>query len=305
MRPPPSPADFLKYPIIVGVGALAAVVMFAWHSGKDISPLFMDYRVWHGEPWRLLTSALPHVDLLHLLFNLYWLWVFGSAVEAAFGPLRTAAIILFFAGGSAAAEYAIFEGGVGLSGVGYGLFGLLWVLSTRDDRFRDVVDGQTIGLFVVWFFFLRIVTTVSGAWAVANVAHGMGAAEGILLGFAIAAQRGKVLVIACLAGLMFAVFMAATVGRPFVNFSGHAGEELAYSGYFELEAGRNESAIAMYERAVRLNDRQALWWYNLGIAYQRSNRLEDATHAYKKAVYLNPDDRGFQAALKALSGTTK
>src|SRR4029453_5340230 len=148
MRPPPPPADFLRYPITVGVGVLAVAATVAWHSGRDVSPLFMNFRAWHGEYWRLLTSALPHVDVFHLLFNLYWLWVFGSAVEGTFGQLRTAAIFLFFAGGSAAAEYAVFEGGVGLSGIGYGLFGLLWVLSRRDERFRGAVDAQTVGLFV-------------------------------------------------------------------------------------------------------------------------------------------------------------
>ena len=106
-------ADFLKYPVTVIVGVLAVAATIAWHSGKDISPLIMDFRAWHGQPWRLVISALPHVDLLHLLFNLYWLWVFGATVEAAFGHLRAAVAFLFFAAGSAAAEYAIFQGGVG------------------------------------------------------------------------------------------------------------------------------------------------------------------------------------------------
>ena len=171
MRPPP-PANLLKCPVTVSVGVLAIVTTIAWHSGRDISPLIMDFHTWHGEPWRLLTSALPHVDFFHLIFNLYWLLVFGSIVEEAFGQLRTAAIFVFFAVGSAAAEYALYEGGVGLSGVGYGLFGLLWVLSGRDDRFRGSVNIQTIGLFIAWFFFC-IVLTASGSWAVANVAHGM------------------------------------------------------------------------------------------------------------------------------------
>jgi len=45
---------------------LAIAVTVAWHLQVDLSRLFMNYRVWEGEPWRLLTSALPHVDVLHL-----------------------------------------------------------------------------------------------------------------------------------------------------------------------------------------------------------------------------------------------
>jgi tetratricopeptide (TPR) repeat protein len=258
----------------------------------------MSFRAWHGELWRLFTSALPHVGILHLLFNLYWLWVFGSAVEATFGHLRTAAIILFFEIGSATAEYALFEGGVGLSGVGYGLFGLLWVLSRSDRRFRDAVDAQTIGLFVAWFF-LCIALTARGIWAVGNVAHGMGMVQGILLGFALTAQRGKRVAIGCLVGLMMAVMVAATVGRPFINQSSHAGDELAYAGYLDLEAGRNESAVALFERAVRLDDRQAHWWFNLGIARQRLGREREAGEAYRHAVKLEPGDADYRKTLAA------
>lgn len=296
MRTPPPPTDVLKYPVTIGVGLLAVVVTIAWHSGEDVSPLFVNSRVWHGELWRLVTSALPHVDALHLLFNLYWLWVFGSAVEGVYGTLRAASLFAFFAAGSAAAEYALFQGGVGLSGVGYGLFGLLWVLSSRDDRFADAIDSRTVGLFIVWFF-LCIALTASGTWAVANVAHGMGAVQGTLLGFAISAERGKRLAAACLGGLMLVVLAASSIGRPYVNLSPQMGEELAYDAYLDMEAGRDASAAALLERAVRFDGGQAPWWYNLGIAYQRLGREEEATAAYRRAVELAPKEATFGKAL--------
>ena len=40
---------------------------------------------------RLLTSALPHGGIVHLLFNVIWLWIFGTAIEAVWGPVRTLA----------------------------------------------------------------------------------------------------------------------------------------------------------------------------------------------------------------------
>jgi Flp pilus assembly protein TadD len=116
----------------------------------------------------------------------------------------------------------------------------------------------------------------------------MGAIQGVLLGFALADQRGKWLASACLAGLMIVVLAAATVGRPYVNRSGHAGQELAREGYLELESGHNERGVALLERAVRLNDSQADWWCNLGIAYQRLGRDDDAIRAYRRAAKLDP-----------------
>jgi membrane associated rhomboid family serine protease len=298
MRQPPPLADVRRYPVTVSVGVLAAVTTLAWHSGRDIAPLFMSNRAWRGEPWRLLTSALPHVDVIHLLFNLYWLWVFGAAVEAVYGRLRTAAIILFFAAGSAAAEFAVFQGGVGLSGVGYGFFGLLWMLSHWDDRFDDVVDSQTIALFIFWFF-LCIALTIRGIWAVANVAHGFGALQGILLGMALASPRGQKIAAFGLAGLMAVVVAAATVFRPFVSFSSVAGQEWAYDGWTELEAHRSERAAALLQEALRFDDRQADWWYNLGIAQERAGRGREATEAFQRAADLSPLSAFFRSGLAA------
>jgi membrane associated rhomboid family serine protease len=115
--------------MITTVAAIAIAVTIAWRTGQDISPLVENAEIRRGELWRLLTSAFPHVNPLHLLFNLYWLWQFGRPVEQAFGHAKTALLLALFAIGSAAFEYALVRGGVGLSGVVYGLFGLLWVLS--------------------------------------------------------------------------------------------------------------------------------------------------------------------------------
>jgi membrane associated rhomboid family serine protease len=242
--------DFLKYPVTGAVTLLAVTATILMLSGRNIEPLVCTPLTWQHQPWQLATSALPHVNFVHLLFNLYWLWVFGSVIEANFGPLRTAAIYLFFAVGSSAAEVAIFRGGIGLSGVGYGLFGLLWILGPRDERFRNVVDAQTTQLFIVWFF-LCIALTVYGVMPVANVAHGVGA----------------------------------------------TGDELAYEGYRDLESGRFASGAALFERALRLDNHQALWWYDLGIAYERLDRDEEATEAFRQAAKLDPGSKVYREGL--------
>ena len=175
----PKWSDFPHYPVTAGSIVLALGVTLAWWAKVDISPLVADAHIRRGELWRLITDIFPHLDFLHLAFNLYWTWTFGSLLEQVFGHFRTAALFLLFAVGSSALEFGLLSGGVGLSGVGYGLFGMIWMLSRRDDRFRNAIDQRTVTVFLVWFGFC-IITTVTHILPVANVAHGTGLALGVL-----------------------------------------------------------------------------------------------------------------------------
>src|SRR5207245_8019878 len=159
MRKPPDPITFYRYRVVSGAAVLAAAVSFAWWAKVDVWFLFETDAVRKGQIWRLLSSMLPHVNVMHLAFNIYWLWVFGTLFEETFGHLRTLIIILILALGSGAADYAVAAGGVGLSGVVYGLWGAALVLSRRDERFRRTVDAPPHMLFIAWFF-LCIVLTV-------------------------------------------------------------------------------------------------------------------------------------------------
>ena len=154
---------------------MAITVTGLWWYGHTIDWTIMNNRVFaKWELWRTPTSTLPHDGIFHLAFNLYWLWAFGTLVERVYGHIRCAGIYLLLAFGSSLAEFSLFIGGIGLSGVGYGLWGMLWVLGKRDPRFEQAVDYQTSRLFVVWFF-VCLALTVTGVMPVANVAHGVGA----------------------------------------------------------------------------------------------------------------------------------
>jgi GlpG protein len=303
MRRPPPPQDWLKYPVTSGVATLAIFVSVARFAGKDVSFLYMYSDSWHLQPWGLLTSIFPHVDPIHLLFNLYWLWVFGTLVEAVYGPVRTVAIMFLFAVGSSAAEFAIFEGGIGLSGVGYGLFTLLWVLSWNDDRFRGAVDAQTINLFVVWFF-LCIFLTYTGILPVGNVAHGMGAILGALLGFCIMAQGSKrQLAKAALGLVIVADFFLASFGRNYVNLDPNRWQVLAYLGYHDIVDHDYGEAVDHLKQALKLNARDEGSWYNLGIAYQSLGNYEEGMEAYGHACELRPRSNQFRDALSTCKQT--
>jgi GlpG protein len=300
MRQPPPINEFPKFPMTGGTALLAISATTAWWLKVDISRLLEDPHIRHGELWRLLTSALPHVNIFHLAFNLYWLWALGSYVEREFGHVRTSLLFVCLAAGSGAAEFAFLEGGVGLSGVVYGLFGLLWVLHLRDIRFHDAMDVRIVNLFVGWFF-LCIALTFTGVMPVANVAHGVGAALGALLGWVITSRgalriAGSAIVVAMLA-LMVA---AATIGRPYVNLSPHRGRDEAALGYDALSRGDHEMAIQWFREATAMDPADSASWFDLGIAYQHKKLYPEALYAYERAHKLAPEDRQIADAYENL-----
>jgi membrane associated rhomboid family serine protease len=297
VRQPPPLTSVIQYPVTISVAVMAILATLAKEGGWDVSFMYEDYRISQGQVWRLLTSAFPHVNWIHLAFNVYWLWVFGTLVEEVFGWLWTTGMVLLFAVGSAAADFAISNGGIGLSGVDYGLFALLWVLSGKDSRFRNAIDGQTIALFVFWFF-LCIYMTWTGIMPVGNVAHGMGAALGASVGFCIVAEGSKRRLIETTLGLVtVAVILLAIFGRSFVNLSPRTWQQYAFQGYEAILAHDYQSAVDDLKKALELNGQDADTWYNLGFAYQELEKLEEATDAYGHAYDLRPSSKQNRHAL--------
>ncbi len=276
-----------NYPVVFGIALLATGVTVAWWSGVNISPLFENALIRRGQFWRLATTVLPHLDIIHLAFNLYWLWVLGTVVERVYGHLRTALLLLFFAVGSSSWDFALAQGGVGLSGVGYGLFGLLYVLSQHDERFKDSLDKGTVKLFIGWFFFC-ILTTATHVFNVDNVAHAAGGILGLLLGYALVLPARRTLIASTVVVLTLSGFCGATFGRPFINLSSSSGYEEARWGYDALIANHNEDAVRWYRDAVKYQPRVSSFWFNLGIAYQRSKCDTAASLAYQRAYELEP-----------------
>lgn len=292
MRPPPKLTEFWRYPVVTGTALLSIGITIVWWSKVNISPLLETAMIRRGETWRLVTSIFPHVNVLHLVFNLYWLWVFGTLIERTYAHLKTAFLIVLIAFSSGAWEYAVAVGGVGLSGVVYGFFGLLWVLSRSDEQFRDAVDSRTTQLFVGWFF-LCIVATVARVMPVGNVAHGVGALVGVLVGLAITIPRKRTLLTTGLALILLLGFWSATVWRPRVNLSGRGGYEEGKWGYAALMANRNQEAVRWFRDAVIYQPNTFQYWGDLGSAYMRLGDNSDGISAYRRAADLGAAEAQF------------
>ncbi len=299
-RPPPI-TEFYRFPISAGVALLAIFVKVIERPERPIDRLVMNVQAFEDQPYRLVASALPHADAMHLLFNVIWLWVLGTAIEERFGPIRLFGLMVLFAVGSAAAEYAIFVGGIGLSGVVYGLFGFLWVLSRADRKLVDAVDAQTSFVFILWFF-VCIATTITKVWVVANVAHAVGWLLGLLAGFAIAGgaklgrPRNDIRIVSILGILVVsaASLLVAARFRPIVNLAPNGGADIAALASRALDKKQFDQAITRYRQALRVSPKSALIWYNLGVAYSRKGEYKEAVAAFNRANELAPEEQDYK-----------
>ncbi|MBM0228530.1 MULTISPECIES: rhomboid family intramembrane serine protease [Micromonospora] len=90
-----------------------------------------------GQWYRLVTAMFLHYGVVHLLLNMWALWVLGRTLEAALGPLRFLALYLIAGLGGNVAVYlfsAPNSTAVGASTAIFGLFAAIFVIMRRLGR---------------------------------------------------------------------------------------------------------------------------------------------------------------------------
>ncbi len=132
-----------------------------------------------GEVWRLFTPMFLHFDAWHLIFNMSWLLVLGGNIESFKGTRYLLCLVLFLELVAGIAElYATGPFHGGMSGVGYGLFGFVWMRSrlVPEDGFH--MEPSTVFMFFAW----ALICLTGAAGPIANAAHFGGMAAGAFVG---------------------------------------------------------------------------------------------------------------------------
>jgi rhomboid protease GluP len=138
------------------------------------------------EYWRLFTAMFLHANLLHILFNMWALYIAGSYFEVLAG--RAKYLLIYFISGFAGNILAYAVGPrngleVGASTAIFGLFGALFVYSLHN---RNTVAGmalRSMGFVIAINLFLTF--TISGiSWQghVGGLLGGIAAIEALTLG---------------------------------------------------------------------------------------------------------------------------
>jgi GlpG protein len=325
-EPETSPAD-RRLPLVTYLAAAISVVVFFLHMGEP-DPWSWEtlarygvldaWSVYDGGFHTLLTSVFVHGGLMHIAFNLYWLWILGRVLERRIGSWRYLGFFVAAAWVSSACELAVAdETGVGLSGVGYALFGFMWIARPAVAEFRKVVDHRVVSLFLVWAVFCVAATHI-GVMNIANTAHFSGLAFGGLVGGALLPRWRRVgisgaslvLVLATVT-LFWAPWSVAWVGlqawradeaddvaRAVEYYSRAIDLEPEYTGAYERRAylrarlGELDAAAADCNHVVALDPasgdgyRLRAW-----INSERGNHSR-ALADYRRAIEIDENDHG-------------
>jgi membrane associated rhomboid family serine protease len=212
------------YAILGLTVAVSLAAMLATDGTEIFDVLQLDKRaVAAGEIWRLFTVTLLHDPgpiaplSLHLLFNMYALYLAGPIVERLYGSVQTVVFYLVCALGGSLASFAFGEArfGIGASGAIFGLFGIL-LIATRThhpalDRASSNFIGQLGGILLI-----NVLIGLSAAGYIDNFAHAGGFVTGALLGMAFV--PGKVATIRSMwqagsSGTLATGFVGSPIGR--------------------------------------------------------------------------------------------
>ena len=128
-----------------------------------------------SQPWRLVTALFAHVSPIHLLFNMYSLFILGRMLEPALGRARFAALYFISGLGGSIAVLVLAPDNVvlGASGAIFGLLGALFVIVRR-------LGGSTMQLLIV------IILNLAIGFLIPNIAW-QAHVGGVLVGAGLAA----------------------------------------------------------------------------------------------------------------------
>jgi len=137
--------------------------------------------VLNGWYWQLFTAMFIHVDIIHLLGNMFFLLIFGFRAEDMFNIKEY--LFIYFASGLAGNLLTLVFGpemvSAGASGAIFGLFGACTIYIRR-------AIGQSIISALMYSFFLLLMSAGPG---VNNLAHFGGLVVGLLIGYGSAMKR--------------------------------------------------------------------------------------------------------------------
>lgn len=167
-----------------GIGDIifAYFAMFSWERGIGIIPdqPFIFY------PWQLITYMFLHGGIGHIFFNLFALWIFGTAIENTIGTRRFTQYYFLTGIGAGILHFLITGSGAAVIGASGAVFGLLiafgMMFPNREIFFLFIPVPIKAKYFVVMYGAFELMMGVSSLQTgIAHFAHLGGMVVGYLL----------------------------------------------------------------------------------------------------------------------------
>ena len=183
--------------LLLAVCILIAFISRFGHHLESIQVLFYSFylepkflEIKQGQLWRLVTPILIHFGILHLLMNAVVLWIFGRVMENIHGSLPYFSIIVIIAVISNTAQYMV-TGPLfgGLSGVLYGLLGLIWAMGKLSPSYPLRLDPKFTYFVIGWFVLCWSGLLSMAGIHIANTAHTAGLVSGLAIAYIVTKMR--------------------------------------------------------------------------------------------------------------------
>ena len=192
------------YPINAGLILMSILVAFltglgsqyaslSWFSflpiqvtGNYLTTTSFDYVLANHEYWRLITPIFIHFSIMHIAFNLLWVWDIGRKIEKFIGSAFYLVLVLVTALASNYLQYLDIESPLfgGMSGVVYAIIGFAWLAPQLIPNCPNLISKPIMVFLMLWLalgytsFFSQI-----GLGEIANTAHLIGLVCGLVCAY--------------------------------------------------------------------------------------------------------------------------
>jgi len=243
-----------------------------------------------GQWWRLLTSCFVHIGIIHLGFNMWCLWSLGGLAERLYGHVTFACIYLLCGiGGSLGSVFwhssPIMSAGA--SGAIFGIAGAV-IASMKLGEFSSSEMAQSTMKSLMAFVGYNVVFgLVSGVTD--NACHVGGLVTGLVLG-ALVAKVAPVPRLMPRLGLLLLVG-AVLAGAGYEMQHKRAYPYLMMRASAELEEGKTDAAISLYQKAIKLRPGAAgAIHFKLAQMYSQKKDLSGAEKELQQVLAAYPKD---------------
>lgn len=262
--------------------SLSLALNISYVSASQMLGAADEVSLWGGAWWRVLTTAFHHGGFIHLLCNMLTLGLFGRLLEFRLGSFH---YLLFCIAGLAVSSLAqsFWSDGVGLSGLLYAQFGLIWIWRKSDEWWRDQVHDQIIQGGFIWFFACFVLDAMK-ILPIGNIAHAAGLAYGYCVGtFRFGSPKVKLWWPAFLSAHIFLV--------PGFYFLMHPEWNGRYHWWQGDQATSPADRIRHYGKALQCDPDLEGPWINLALAYMQERDVFEAWRCILKGLYRHPSSQ--------------